>query len=454
VAVDSSKQDESPIIYPPSAKPKVSPQGGNESKGEAKSRTSIPRESQGKKATTCRTEHVPSSCAGAANAASAASTAASHQRETNVKSASVRMSTKEYQWIARRTKRRNQKAQWNRQGDQARLVQALQNCPSAKVGTLTEFMLHLKALAPIFQPIWEFRQRRRELRHRFDSYIHHQKAIDVACNRLLSSPSPPAQATCSAAAPASLSSCSSCSCSAGSSSKNKDPRPVVVAFGSARWDGTRTGYVTAPTKKICARLGTRPGVQVVGTHEQLSSQICSNCGCELHNVLREPLVVAASNGSGSGPPPATATGAGNRASSFECDEKREKKKTKGKHEAILYAVKSCQGCNTVWNRDVNAARNIRDVLVWRAQNACVGGGDFDGSERPSHLAFSRRTNKKKAGVALPPQAGPTWSCQNKKSGINKVAICAGITHPTNEALYRKGTPSDFSLRGKSYWDSL
>jgi hypothetical protein len=108
----------------------------------------------------------------------------------------------------------------------------------------------------------------------------------------------------------------------------------------------------------------------------------------------------------------------------------------------------------VWNRDVNAARNIRDVLVWRAQNACVGGGDFDGSERPSHLAFSRRTNKKKAGVALPPQAGPTWSCQNKKSGINKVAICAGITHPTNEALYRKGTPSDFSLRGKSYWDSL
>jgi hypothetical protein len=87
-------------------------------------------------ATTCRTKHMPSPCAGAANAASAASTAASHQRETNVKSNSVRMSTKEYQWIARRAKRRNQKAQWSRQGDQARLTQALQDCPSAKVSTL------------------------------------------------------------------------------------------------------------------------------------------------------------------------------------------------------------------------------------------------------------------------------------------------------------------------------
>ena len=30
----------------------------------------------------------------------------------------------------------------------------------------------------------------------------------------------------------------------------------------------------------------------------------------------------------------------------------------------LYAVKQCENCRTVWNRDVNAARNIALVFWW------------------------------------------------------------------------------------------
>jgi Putative transposase DNA-binding domain len=92
---------------------------------------------------------------------------------------------------------------------------------------------------------------------------------------------------------------------------------AVVAFGSAMFDHASRGHKAGPVKGFKKELEKRCKVVLVG--EYLTSQICSVCHKRFDP--RQPL----------------------------------------------YAAKQCRGenpeCRIQWNRDVNAARNIRDIYL-------------------------------------------------------------------------------------------
>jgi hypothetical protein len=106
----------------------------------------------------------------------------------------------------------------------------------------------------------------------------------------------------------------------GNGAFKNDPRPVVVAFGSALFKVK--GHRVAPTKGIRNKL-LRDGVQIYLVNEDYTSQLCSTCN--------EKLIPMRSKG-------------GTRA---------------------LHAIRRCTtaACKShVWNRDVNASRNIMHVF--------------------------------------------------------------------------------------------
>jgi hypothetical protein len=138
---------------------------------------------------------------------------------------------------------------------------------------------------------------------------------------------------------------------------------VVVAYGEARFLSAMRGRPSVPVKRFRKHL--KHYVTVVPTSERLTSQVCSKgCGSE-----------------------------------GEKEEEGKKKKEKGdklvamrggQHartckEASLNTVLICNQCRTVWNRDVNAARNIAWMFWWQRVHASLdslpprfrprGGGD-------------------------------------------------------------------------------
>ena len=70
---------------------------------------------------------------------------------------------------------------------------------------------------------------------------------------------------------------------------------------------------------------------------------------------------------------------------------------KGRKGPALYAVRQCKYCRTIWNRDVNAARNIGFVFWWLRTHGGVrppgfrrtvvdgsgGGGEDEEERKPS-----------------------------------------------------------------------
>lgn len=92
---------------------------------------------------------------------------------------------------------------------------------------------------------------------------------------------------------------------------------TIIAYGGGRFDHASRGRFPTPNKHLFVQLKRRCRTRL--TPEYNTSKLCSNCRHEL-----------------------TATD--------------------------FYAVKRCELCLITWNRDVNAARNIREVFLYRNQN--------------------------------------------------------------------------------------
>ena len=113
---------------------------------------------------------------------------------------------------------------------------------------------------------------------------------------------------------------------------------VVVAYGAAQFGSTMVGKQPVPVKRFLNML--KEYVTIVPIPEDRTSRVCSNGCCQ------------GQAGSASGEDELVPMrGEGNKS-----------KKKKGRP---LHAVLICLACGTIWDRDVNAARNIARIYLYR-----------------------------------------------------------------------------------------
>jgi hypothetical protein len=169
---------------------------------------------------------------------------------------------------------------------------------------------------------------------------------------------------------------------------------VVVAYGGGQFGSTMKGKRAVPVKLFRRALSRY--VTVVLVDEYRTSRVCSN-RCILESVTDEEafdegeaeIEDAAVNfleedeGGGGGGDDGDDTAQQNTRrpeyvlpcfiSTFtffniilysDLEPVREQRDTYGNRGPSLHAVRHCKTCHTVWNRDVNAARNIAWVFWW------------------------------------------------------------------------------------------
>ena len=105
---------------------------------------------------------------------------------------------------------------------------------------------------------------------------------------------------------------------------------VVVAYGAGQFGSTMVGKRPVPVKRFLNML--KEHVTVVLTPEYRTSRVCSNGCCQDQ--------------------------AGSAPGEDELVPMHAEKSKSGKKGRPLHAVRRCRACGTIWNRDVNAARNI------------------------------------------------------------------------------------------------
>ncbi|BDA45239.1 hypothetical protein COCOBI_07-0260 [Coccomyxa sp. Obi] len=106
------------------------------------------------------------------------------------------------------------------------------------------------------------------------------------------------------------------------------PRGVktLVVYGAADFSHAMKGRAAVPYKRLKACVAALEDVTLVEVGECNTSRLCSRCHEELEGVRSEVM-------------------------------ERERIVKRG-----IHAVKVCRHCSTTWNRDLNAARNIRHVF--------------------------------------------------------------------------------------------
>ena len=159
---------------------------------------------------------------------------------------------------------------------------------------------HFFSTAYNYQLVWNLAKRKTDRRSRLEAYIRSNWAIDVACKRILDPWTNRMHEL----------------------NKNKmsdTKQRIVIAFGQARFNGTK-GCPSAPTKRLYTRLKNvhKDKCVMVDTNEFRTSQICNACGTQLTEVLDE-------------------------------------------ESQLIYSLKACPTCFTVYDRDANAARNIAGI---------------------------------------------------------------------------------------------
>jgi hypothetical protein len=167
-----------------------------------------------------------------------------------------------------------------------------QTLVSHTVTTSAAFRIYLAADARTFAVRWVFRKKKRQRRLKFDKYIRGLQALDKAAHRIIGHHS------------------------------QGDPNKVTVAFGSARFNGIK-GSPSAPTKMLHQRLRNvhRRRCIVADVDEFRTSKMCPECGSKVCNV-REP--------------------------------NKEDTKSEAKEDvrpSLIYSLKACPKCETVFNRD-------------------------------------------------------------------------------------------------------
>jgi len=193
-------------------------------------------------------------------------------------------------------------------------VQVIQNMPSMKTSNLETMRAALTYRLEWFDYLFQVSAHVPFLKWRFTTFVYSQKALDWMARQV----APKGQST-------------------------------LVGLGDwSQVDGVVRGHPKAPAKRLEKAL--KRVATVVSVREYLTSKTCSKCKqCKqhLHDVkvgnVSYPSLVPGEEG----------------------------------HFVSCHYVLRCLNpeCNTFWNRDVNASRNILEAFI------C----DYEGRERPAHL---------------------------------------------------------------------
>jgi len=234
-----------------------------------------------------------------------------------------RTSTKEFYHISGWNRARGTEEKWRREAD-PELRTILDHIPSSRTSNILTFDNYIKYVLQGYKKLIEFYDERWRF-SRFQRYIGRQKALVEVCRRFTTGSKK----------------YSSTPITSPRSKKRKkwkckepheEQKRTVVAFGDGMFSptmkGKRAGVSRLLFRALCRhdRLGH---LTLVKVPEFRSSKVCSKC-----QMLQ------------------TLDHVRDKASSGES----------------LHAVLRCKKCDTVWNRDVNAARNLRLIALYMATN--------------------------------------------------------------------------------------
>ena len=190
------------------------------------------------------------------------------------------------------------------------LFTVLQETPTPKVANTDGFLAHCRYVCTWLERILDHKVGRRKVRRlRFQGRIQRYAALDALCHRL---------------------------------SGGHGKRAVVV-LGAATFS-RGFGHFPAPIKELRRRLEQH--TRVVVLHEHYTSQRCSKCAFGLTELVGEERV-------------------DDVLEPGKCGQSGQRRPIND-----IHGVRWCphRNCTTRWNRDVNAARNMRQVFLYMLHN--------------------------------------------------------------------------------------
>ncbi|KAI3657851.1 hypothetical protein MP638_003169 [Amoeboaphelidium occidentale] len=208
------------------------------------------------------------------------------------------------------------------------LQKKLHNTPTPKCSTLADYGKYLGFFLSERDNILGFFREPKWRRLRFITHRKRQKAYDILAKELTGG----------------------------------DPN-CVIAYGAGKFECSSRGHAPTPNRKLFTELRKRCRTRLVS--EFKTSQICANCNHRLDKVYRKT----------------TKMKPGKTESNIKHMEQTKKNSKK-----LCWGLKKCNNhlasvrgrsyCLTLWDRDINAALNIRHVFLYRNANKNESPGIF------------------------------------------------------------------------------
>ncbi|HZK61772.1 MAG TPA: hypothetical protein VFC41_06815, partial [Anaerovoracaceae bacterium] len=239
------------------------------------------------------------------------------------------------------------KKYWNVSESTRQLKKFNKETQSSKVSTVTEYIQYLKYFLQHYQDILHHYCQTKYKRLRFETYGRQQKAIDHLCRRLTGG----------------------------------DPN-TIIAYGDAGFSSTSKGNAPTPNKGFKNRIHMHCR-NIVPIDEYLTSQVCSECHTRnLVTTIHKEESKENEHGKSIITRVKKKKKVKIKINEIEEDEKNEQEEKSEKCRTVRpHGLRLCQECRILWNRDHNAAKNIRDIFLF--QQAKKGAVDTD---RPPHLS--------------------------------------------------------------------
>jgi hypothetical protein len=234
---------------------------------------------------------------------------------------------------------------------------------TSKTTFVAVYLHHLDTVLPNTDPLFDFYERERSLR--WTTYRWTQRAFHNFCLRAKGNPR----------------------------AKRED---VVIAYGAGSFGHTARGRRAVPVKTFRRKLQQYATVVLVG--EFRTSRVCSRMCYHEDSLVPPPQPAPAPPEPPDPPDPPVPAGQAQGAQN-----ERFLKPVRGQRDAFggdgpsLHSVRYCKSCRTMWNRDVNASRNILHTFWWVRQTH---------GQRPPAFARPPPAQGDIALGANPAEAGP------------------------------------------------